>query len=110
MRLLACLSLLGVAGCDQAVKSEAQAIVQRQLGNPASIDFRRLRVKSSEHSSIVCGEVEASDRPGAGWRYFVAYPTVGGAAIAPPGGIGPEGEMGNPLLAGAADGFNHACD
>lgn len=108
MRMVLILTLgLALTGCDK-LPGQAKTIVAAELGGPAVIDFRNLRTQRQK--GIVCGEVMASDRPGAGWRPFVAYPSLGRAAVSPTAEIGAEAEMGNPLLKGAAAEFIHACD
>ena len=98
---------LTLTGCDSRYR-HAREIVRRELGEPNYADFRRLRTKGNEH--LVCGEVDASNQGGAGWRYFVAYIDQDRAVIAPPGGVTAAGEMGDSLLAGEAATFNHMCD
>jgi hypothetical protein len=105
MKKLAIVLLLMTGSCN-ATERQAKQIVAEKLGNPEYIECRRVKVKGNE----VCGEVDASDKPGGGFRPFVAYTKLKDAAIMPPGELTSEAEMGNPLLKGAAYGFVHQCD
>jgi hypothetical protein len=102
------LPLVLLFGCDGRYKA-AQDIVRNELGQPEQIVFRDL--KANRDGTIVCGEVTASDKPLENWRFFVAYLNVKGAAVSPTASrMTAAAEMGNPLLAGAAEEFYHACD
>jgi hypothetical protein len=104
---VASIALICLYGCN-GEHALAKKIVSDELGSPQSIEFRNLRTKPG--GAIVCGDVLASDRSHAGWRYFVAYLEQGQAVIdVSSERMGADAEMGNPLLRGEASRFYNAC-
>jgi hypothetical protein len=99
---------LALVACNSQ-HAAARQTVRHELGNPSSVEFRKLRANRKEQ--IVCGEVRANDKPGTGWRHFVAYVGIERAVVAPSSEpISADAEMGDSMLSGEAARFYGACD
>jgi hypothetical protein len=111
MKILAALALgamVALTGCHPNER-QAEQLVREELGNPTQVTFRGIQTKPGNHA-VVCGEVDANDHPGAGFRPFIAYIALKRALVMPPGEVSSDDEMGNPLLKGAANRFLHECE
>jgi len=72
-------AFLAGGGSESQMEERAKEAISNQLKDPASAQFRNVRAKQFDDSSVVCGEVNAKNSYGGyiGFKQFVASPSGG---------------------------------